>query len=194
MSTPYPQKLNSFHRSQEERFFYQQLVLNDKSALLLMINTPKGLFHAMWLQFGVSTTVAIFFYVLWTHYLQEYLVLSLIWKTHSFLARRKQSMMSAYRNFCNDSLRLDYACRRRNAFLLQSKWSFSVFVWISKKSAQPIRRRELSRIHQHLETRRNCFLGLLQFYNCNKATVLEPLHCLLDQTATWEWKAKHEDA
>ncbi len=41
------------------------------------------------------------------------------------------------------------------------------------------------------------FLGLLNFYSCflpNKVTVLEPLHRLLDQSATWQWGAKHESA
>lgn len=28
----------------------------------------------------------------------------------------------------------------------------------------------------------------------NKATIVEPLHCLLDQSTMWGWKAKHENA
>ncbi|XP_058879113.1 uncharacterized protein K02A2.6-like [Acipenser ruthenus] len=47
------------------------------------------------------------------------------------------------------------------------------------------------------KTELQAFLGLLNFYNCflcNKATILEPLHRLLDQSVKWEWKAKHEEA
>uniref|UniRef100_A0A671QI42 Reverse transcriptase RNase H-like domain-containing protein n=1 Tax=Sinocyclocheilus anshuiensis TaxID=1608454 RepID=A0A671QI42_9TELE len=47
------------------------------------------------------------------------------------------------------------------------------------------------------KTELQAFLGLLNFYSCflpNKATVLEPLHRLLDQSATWQWGAKHETA
>ncbi len=47
------------------------------------------------------------------------------------------------------------------------------------------------------KTELQAFLGLLHFYSCflpNKATVLEPLHRLLDQSATWQWGAKHVSA
>ncbi|KAK3508287.1 hypothetical protein QTP70_019514, partial [Hemibagrus guttatus] len=47
------------------------------------------------------------------------------------------------------------------------------------------------------KTEHQAFLGLLNFYSCflpNKATVLEPLHRLLDQSSTWQWGKKHEEA
>ncbi|RXN22450.1 Transposon Ty3-I Gag-Pol poly [Labeo rohita] len=47
------------------------------------------------------------------------------------------------------------------------------------------------------KTELQAFLGLLNFYSCflpNKATVLEPLHRLLDQSVPWWWEAKHEMA
>uniref|UniRef100_A0A8C1TTS7 Reverse transcriptase/retrotransposon-derived protein RNase H-like domain-containing protein n=1 Tax=Cyprinus carpio TaxID=7962 RepID=A0A8C1TTS7_CYPCA len=45
------------------------------------------------------------------------------------------------------------------------------------------------------KTELQAFLGPLNFYSCflpNKTTVLEPLHCLLDQPAIWQWEVKHK--
>ncbi|KAJ8403254.1 hypothetical protein AAFF_G00354710 [Aldrovandia affinis] len=47
------------------------------------------------------------------------------------------------------------------------------------------------------KTELQSFLGLLIFYSCflpNKATILEPLHRLLDQSASWQWSDAHKKA
>ncbi|XP_034780493.2 uncharacterized protein K02A2.6-like [Acipenser ruthenus] len=177
---------------------YQQLVLDETSAELLTVNTHKGLFRALRLQFGVSTAVAIFQRFMDTllagipgvkPYLDDILV------SGRTQAEHDERLQEVLQRFAHAGLRL----QKEKCYFAVKQVEFLGFC-VDQHGIHPTN--EKVRAIQDAPTPRNKtelqeFLGLLNFYNCflcNKATILEPLHRLLDQSVKWEWKAKHEEA
>lgn len=61
------------------------------------------------------------------------------------------------------------------------------------EKVEAIQKAPASKNKEELQT----FLGLLNFYSCflpHKATVLEPLHRLLDKQTKWTWSVAHNKA
>ncbi|KAJ8349046.1 hypothetical protein SKAU_G00276370 [Synaphobranchus kaupii] len=168
---------------------YQQLLLEDSAAELLTINTHRGLFRARRLQFGVSSAVAIFQRFMDTLLagitgVQLYLYDILI--TGKTVEEHNARLRTVLKHFAE-------------AGLLPSKLNSWVSVWIRMAFVLPLKSWRVFRKHHHPGTKRssNHSLGCATFiavFLCNKATVLEPLHRLLDQTATWQWTDTHEAA
>ncbi|KAI2667094.1 hypothetical protein H4Q32_031059 [Labeo rohita] len=146
---------------------YQQLPLDDEAADLLTINTHRGLFRARRLQFGVSTAVSIF---------QRFM--------DTLLAG-----IPGVQPYLDDILISGKTVEEHNARLRAVLKCDGIKPTCEKVDA--IRKAPSPRNKTELQA----FLGLLNFYSCflpNKATVLEPLHRLLDQSVPWRWEAKHE--
>ncbi len=177
---------------------YQQLPLDDISADLLTINTHRGLFQARRLQFGVSTAVSIFQRFMDTllagipgvqPYLDDILISGKTMEEHNARLR------AVLKCFAEAGLRL----KKEKSIFAAAQVEFLGFR-VDKDGIKPTC--EKVKAIQKAPPPRNktelqAFLGLLNFYSCflpNKATVLEPLHRLLDQSAMWQWEAKHESA
>lgn len=177
---------------------YQQLLLDDDAAELLTINTHRGLLRALRLQFGVSTAVSIF---------QRFMdtLLAGIPGVRPYL----DDILIAGRTQDEHDTRLDEVLHRfaeSGLRVQKEKCSFAVpeveylGFRVTKDGISPTGEKVAA--IQNAPTPSNktelqAFLGLLNFYNCflpNKATVLEPLHRLLDKSAAWKWTEKHSTA
>ncbi|XP_060774421.1 uncharacterized protein K02A2.6-like [Neoarius graeffei] len=146
---------------------YQQLVLDDAAAELLTINTHCGLFQARRLQFGVSTAVSIF---------QRFMDTLLAGIPEAGLRLQKEKSIFAASQVEFLGFRVDKDGVRPTSEKVEA----------IQKVPSPQNKTQLQ-----------SFLGLLNFYSCflpNKATVLEALHRLLDQSSTWHWNDEHEKA
>ncbi len=176
---------------------YQQLPLDDKAADLLTINTHRRLFRACRLQFGVSTAVSIFQRFMDTllagitgvqPYLDDILISGKTMEDHN---TRLRAVLK-----CLAEARLRQK-KKRKAFLPQVEFlGFHVDKDGIKPTCEKVEAIQKAPPPRN-KTELQAFLGLLNFYSCflpNKATVLEPLHHLLDQSATWQWRATHESA
>ncbi|KAL2086779.1 hypothetical protein ACEWY4_017838 [Coilia grayii] len=177
---------------------YQQLCVDEQAAELLTINTHRGLFRALRLQFGVSTAVSIFQRFMDTLLagipgVQPYLDDVLL--TGRTQGEHDQHLDEVLQRLAEAGLRLQ-----------KEKCSFGVteveFLGfrIDKDGIRPTTEK-VAAIQgapaPRNKTELQAFLGLLNFYNCflrNKATVLEPLHRLLDQSAAWKWTSEHATA
>uniref|UniRef100_A0A3B3RQE8 ribonuclease H n=1 Tax=Paramormyrops kingsleyae TaxID=1676925 RepID=A0A3B3RQE8_9TELE len=177
---------------------YQQLPLDNEAADLLTINTHRGLFRARRLQFGVSTAVSIFQRFMDTllagipgvqRYLDDILISGKTMEEHNARLR------AVLKCFAEAGLRL----KKEKSIFAATQVEFLGF-HVDKDGIKPtcekvdaIQKAPSPRNKTELQA----FLGLLNFYSCflpNKATVLEPLHRLLDQSVPWRWDAKHEMA
>lgn len=177
---------------------YQQLVLDDAAAELLTINTHRGLFRARRLQFGVSTAVSIFQRFMDTllagipgvqPYLDDILIAGKTIDEHNV------RLSAVLQRFTEAGLRL----QKEKSIFTTSQVEFLGFrvdkdgVRPTSEKVEAIQKAPSPRNKTELQS----FLGLLNFYSCflpNKATVLEPLHRLLDQSSTWRWTDDHEKA
>lgn len=168
---------------------YQQLVLDDATAELLTINTHHGLFLARHLQFGVSTAVSIFqrfmdILLAGIPGVQPYLDDILI--TGKTIDEHNVRLAAVLQRFTEAGLRL----QKENSILAGSQVEFLGFR-VDKDGVRPTNEK-VEAIQKALSPRNKTelqsFHGLLNFYSCflpNKATVLEPLHRLLDHSSTW---------
>ncbi|XP_051545274.1 uncharacterized protein K02A2.6-like [Myxocyprinus asiaticus] len=175
---------------------YLQLLLDDDAADLLTINTHRGLFWAQRLQFGVSTAVSIFQRFMDTllagipgvqPYLDDILISGKTIEEHNARLR------AVLKCFAEAGLRL----KKEKSIFAVTQVEFLGFredkvgIKPTREKVEAIQKAPLPRNKTELQA----FLGLLNFYSCflpNKVTILEPLHHLLDQSATWQWGAKRK--
>ncbi|XP_039590611.1 uncharacterized protein K02A2.6-like [Polypterus senegalus] len=176
---------------------YQQLVLDEPSAELLTINTHRGLYRAQRLQFGVSTAVAIFQRFMDTllagipgvqPYLDDILITGKTPEEHDTRLEKVLCRISEV------GLRL----QKEKCVFAATEVEFLGFR-VDKEGIHPTSEKVEAIMNAPAprnKTQLQAFLGLLNFYSFlpNKATILEPMHRLLDKSMAWHWAAAHDTA
>ncbi|UYV78632.1 K02A2.6-like, partial [Cordylochernes scorpioides] len=175
---------------------YQQLKVDETSAEILAINTPRGLYKVKRLPFGLNSAVGTFQRFMDTLlsgidgvavYLDDVLISGrdcddLKRKTEKVLLRFRESGLRLKREKCKFyvpeieflGMIIDHKGIRPSEGKLRA----------IKDAKPPSNKRELM-----------SFLGLLNYYERflnNKATVAEPLHRLLDSNNPWKWNKEHQ--
>lgn len=177
---------------------YQQLSVDEDTAMLLTVTTHKGLFKVTRLQFGVAVAVAIF-----QRYMEE--LLSGLEGVQCFLddiliggrtvAEHDDRLRRVLQRIQDDGLRLNAdkcAFRVKEVRYLGYRINkdgvrpLAEKVEAIKKAPEPTNKKELQ-----------SFLGALNFYGRflkGAAHVLEPLHRLLDKDKVWAWTKTEAEA
>uniref|UniRef100_A0A5S6QL73 RNA-directed DNA polymerase n=1 Tax=Trichuris muris TaxID=70415 RepID=A0A5S6QL73_TRIMR len=177
---------------------YQQLKVNDETAQLLTVNTPKGLMKVTRLPFGVDVAPSIFQRFMDTclagldgvkAYLDDVLITRRTEDEHwervdAVLQRLDKAGIRLQRDKCLFGVQeveyVGFRIDKLGVHPTQQK------VEAVQKAPTPTSNAELK-----------AFLGLFNFYSCfipGKAEVLEPLHRLLDAETVFSWKKSHEQA
>ncbi|XP_068149456.1 uncharacterized protein [Drosophila tropicalis] len=177
---------------------YQQLVVDEQSALMQTICTHKGYFKVTRLQFGISSAPGIFQSCIERilqnvsgvlPYFDDIIVMG---KSEEELAVRLNEVLS---RFDKAGLRL----RRDKCQFGVPSVEFLGFkidalgIRPCASKVEAIKCAPAPKDKKQLQA----FLGLINFYHAflpHKATVAEPLHRLLDKNAPWVWAHKHQDA
>ncbi|UYV80805.1 K02A2.6-like, partial [Cordylochernes scorpioides] len=175
---------------------YQQLKVDETSAEILAINTPRGLYKVKRLPFGLNSAVGTFQRFMDTLlsgidgvavYLDDVLISGrdcddLKIKTEKVLLRFRESGLCLKKEKCHFyvpeieflGMIIDHKGINPSEEKLRA----------IKDARPPSNKRELM-----------SFLGLLNYYERflnNKATVAEPLHRLLDSNSPWKWNKEHQ--
>ncbi|KFD67429.1 hypothetical protein M514_20465 [Trichuris suis] len=177
---------------------YQQLRVDDETAELLTLNTPKGLMEMTRLPFGVDVAPSIFQRFMDTcmaglegvkAYLDDVLITGRSEEEHwkrveDVLARLSEVGVRLRRDKCIFGVKeVEYLGFRIDS---QGVHPTAEKVEAIQKAPSPTNKTELQ-----------AFLGLLNFYSSflpGKAEVLEPLHRLLDNKSIFVWQEQHEQA
>lgn len=177
---------------------YTQVVVSDKTAKLLTLNTCKGLYSVHRLAFGVKACPGIF----------QRLMTSLLAGTPGVavliddiiisgrtLTEMSQRLDTVLHRIENSGLRLN----RDKCKFARQQVEFLGFV-IDADGIHPAQ----SKVQSIMNTpepknvqQLQAFLGLYNFYERfipHKATVLEPLHRLLDKSKTWQWTDQEQNS
>ncbi|UYV74594.1 hypothetical protein LAZ67_12000217 [Cordylochernes scorpioides] len=177
---------------------YQQLKVDDESSEILTINTPRGLYRVKRLPFGLNSAVGTFQRFMDTLlmgidgvavYLDDVLISGincgdLMKKTEKVLLRFKEAGLRLKRNKCKFYVpEIEFlGMKIDNKGIHPSEEKLRAI----KDARPPSNKKELM-----------SFLGLLNYYDRflrNKATVVEPLHRLLDSNNPWKWNREHQRA
>ncbi|XP_055680279.1 uncharacterized protein K02A2.6-like [Lutzomyia longipalpis] len=177
---------------------YQQLLVDDKTAEILTINTHKGLFRVKRMPFGISAAPGIFQKFMETLlagipgtqvYLDDILVVAQNEKEHS---ERIEKVLQKL--------------QKANLTVKKEKCRFGVkeleFVGykIDDQGIHPTRDHVKDIVQTpppQNKTELKAFLGIINFYGRfikDRASVAECLHRLLDDGAEWKWKVEHQRA
>ncbi|KFD59948.1 hypothetical protein M514_27867, partial [Trichuris suis] len=177
---------------------YLQLPVDNASAEAQTIITHRGAFKVKRLQFGVSIAPGIFQQVMdealndvpgVTPYFDDILVRA---STSQELASRLKQVLQIFR-------KLGFRAKKEKCLIGVKTVDFLGYridasgIHPSASKLEAIHKAPAPQNQQELQA----FLGLLNFYNSflrDKATVAEPLHCLLDKTAKWKWTDEHEES
>jgi len=170
---------------------YQQLVVDDSTQEMLTINTHRGLFKVKRLAFGISSAPGLFQRVMETilHglpgvvvFLDDILVVGSTKKEHDERLRMVLARLQAA------GLRL----KADKCMICVAQVVFLGHL-ISAKGIQPLADKVAAIQGVHTPERAEdvkVFLGMLQYYGRflpGLATVVEPLHRLLDKGHSWKW-------
>ncbi|UYV70463.1 K02A2.6-like, partial [Cordylochernes scorpioides] len=177
---------------------YQQLKVDDESSEILTINTPRGLYRVKRLPFGLNSAVGTFQRFMDTLlmgidgvavYLDDVLIAGsncedLKKKTEKVLLRFKEAGLRLKRNKCKFYVpEIEFlGMKIDNKGIHPSEEKLRAI----KDARPPSNKKELM-----------SFLGLLNYHERflrNKATVVEPLHRLLDSNNPWKWNREHQRA
>ncbi|UYV72488.1 K02A2.6-like [Cordylochernes scorpioides] len=177
---------------------YQQLKVDDESSEILTINTPRGLYRVKRLPFGLNSAVGTFQRFMDTLlmgidgvavYLDDVLISGincgdLMKKTEKVILRFKEAGLRLKRNKCKFYVsEIEFlGMKIDNKGIHPSEEKLRAI----KDARPPSNKKELMP-----------FLGLLNYYERflrNKATVVEPLHRLLDSNNPWKWNREHQRA
>ncbi|UYV70981.1 K02A2.6-like, partial [Cordylochernes scorpioides] len=177
---------------------YQQLKVDDESSEILTINTPRGLYRVKRLPFGLNSAVGTFQRFMDTLlmgidgvavYLDDVLISGincgdLLKKTEKVILRFKEAGLGLKRNKCKFYVpEIEFlGMKIDNKGIHPSEEKLRTI----KDARPPSNKKELM-----------SFLGLLNYYERflrNKATVVEPLHRLLDSNNPWKWNREHQRA
>lgn len=179
-------------------YAYLQLKVDERSAEILTLNTPKGLYKVKRLPFGISASSSIFQQCMDNILLGIPGVSALLddviiggpnvqehdKRLEEVLQRLSSSGLKLKREKCvikvTDIEFLGYRVDAQGIHPTDSK------VNAIKKAPKPKNKKELQ-----------AFLGLYNFYERflpKKSTILEPLHRLLDDKTRWKWTNAHDQA
>ncbi|XP_043063528.1 uncharacterized protein K02A2.6-like [Drosophila ficusphila] len=177
---------------------YQQLVVDENTALMQTITTHKGAFKVTRLQFGISSAPGIFQSCIERilqnisgvlPYFDDIVIMG---KSEEELASRLNEVLT----------RMDQAGLRLRKEKCQFGVSSIEFLGF-KVDALGIRPSadKVKAIHEAPPPKEKkqlqAFLGLTNFYHSflpKKATIAEPLHRLLDKNVPWTWRPVHQKA
>ncbi|KRX27995.1 Transposon Tf2-8 polyprotein [Trichinella nelsoni] len=177
---------------------YQQLKVDESTEELLTLNTPRGLMKVCRLPFGVNVAPAIFQRLMDTHladiagvkpYLDDILI------SGSSKEEHDERLKKVLQRLVKLGLRL----KKEKCVLATDEVEFLGFR-INARGIQPTQDK-VKAIHAAPRptnrTELQAFLGLVNFYSCfmpRKASIVEPLHLLLDKKQKWIWGEQHERA
>ncbi|KRZ71620.1 Transposon Tf2-11 polyprotein [Trichinella papuae] len=177
---------------------YQQLQVDEITEELLTLNTPRGLMKVCRLPFGVNVAPAIFQRLMDTHladiagvkpYLDDILISGSTKEEHD------ERLKKVLQRLVKLGLRL----KKEKCVLATDEVEFLGFR-INARGVQPTQDK-VKAIHAAPRptnrTELQAFLGLVNFYSCfmpRKASIVEPLHRLLDKKQKWIWGKQHERA
>ncbi|UYV70210.1 K02A2.6-like [Cordylochernes scorpioides] len=177
---------------------YQQLKVDDESSEILTINTPRGLYRVKRLPFGLNSAVGTFQRFMDTLlmgidgvavYLDDVLISGincgdLMKKTEKVLLRFMEAGLRLKRNKCKFYVpEIEFLGMKIDNKGIHPSEEKLIAI---KDARPPSNKKELM-----------SFLGLLNYYERflrNKATVVEPLHRLLDSNNPWKWNREHQRA
>lgn len=177
---------------------YQQLRVDEKSALAQTIITHKGAFKVNRLQFGISSAPAIF-----QRFIESILsgLTTVLPYFDDILIKAKTTneLVSTLKQVLLRFRKAGITLSSEKCTLISTSVDFLGFVVTSdglrpnpdkvkaiQDAPEPVNKEQLQ-----------AFLGLLNFYHSflrNKATVAEPLHRLLDKNVKWHWNQYHRHA
>lgn len=177
---------------------YTQLKVSNETADLLTINTQKGLYRMKRLPYGLKACPGIFQRIMSTTLagirgvtvlLDDILISGKNAEEHNC---RLEKVLACLKKI---GLRLN----KKKCKLGTDKVEFLGYV-VDEKGIHPSNKKVL--MIANAKKPRNvkevqAFLGLLNFYERfikDKATLLEPLHRLLDKNAKWKWGSAEEEA
>uniref|UniRef100_A0A5S6QHL3 Reverse transcriptase domain-containing protein n=1 Tax=Trichuris muris TaxID=70415 RepID=A0A5S6QHL3_TRIMR len=177
---------------------YQQLKVDEQTAELLTLNTPKGLLQMTRLPFGIDVAPSIFQRFMDTclagldgvkAYLDDVLIMG------RSEAEHRERVKAVLERLDKAGVRL----KRDKCFFGVDEVEYLGFR-IDKQGLHPTAEK-VEAIQKapnpRSKTELQAFLGLLNFYSSfipGKADVLEPLHRLLDTKTAFTWKKTHEQA
>ena len=177
---------------------YQQLLLDEPSKKLVVINTPKGLFQYNRLPFGISSAPGIFQRVMDTLlqgivgivvYLDDILI------TGSSNAEHLASLKEVLTRLEKAGLRLN---QKRSQFLAPSITYLGYR--IDSEGLHPTEdklKAVQSAPQPNNVTELKAYLGLLTYYGRflpHLPSVLAPLYALLHQSAEWQWGSTEQES
>lgn len=177
---------------------YQQLRVDEESAMAQAIITHRGAFKVKRLQFGISVAPAIFQNFMDTllagidgifPYFDDILIIA------SNANELRDRLQHVLKRLMDAGIRL----KEEKCVLCTTSIQFLGYQ-IDQFGLHPLRNK-VKAIHDapipENKQQLQAFLGLLNFYNTflkDKATVAEPLHRLLDSKNTWNWTNLHTKA
>lgn len=178
-----------------------QLPVDEETSKILTINTPRGLFQGKRLPYGIKSAPNIFQRVMATVLAGlkgagAYLDILIAGDSEEQLEERVNKV---FERIYNAGLRL-----KKNKCILNTDAVEYLGYEVNAQGVHPIKRRIKEKVEAIQKApapvnkeEPQAFLGLLNFYSCflsHKATVLEPLHRLLDKQTKWVWSAVHDKA
>ncbi|XP_026288932.1 uncharacterized protein LOC113213921 [Frankliniella occidentalis] len=177
---------------------YLQIPVDEESSMLMVVNSKRGLFRPTTLQFGVKTAPAIF----------QRIMDGLLGKLEGVVAYQDNVYIFA-------SSFPQYVSRLENALLVLSQAGLRLntekctFITdsleilgflVDAKGIHPTQEKCQAILDAPVpadEKALQSLLGIISFYSRffkGKATILEPLHRLLDKGASFQWGKPHEEA
>lgn len=177
---------------------YTQVVVDDETAKLLTLNTCKGLYTVHRLAFGVKACPGIF-QRLMTSLLAGIPGVAVLIDDIIVSGRTAPEMLQRLDAVLQRVDRAGLRLNKHKCKFAKERVEFLGFV-IDAEGIHPapskvdsIQQTPAPRNKQELQA----FLGLYNFYERfipHKATLLEPLHRLLDKTQSWQWTEREQTA
>ena len=177
---------------------YAQLSLDEASQELLTFNTQKGLFAPTRLTFGSRVAAAVFQRFIETEL--KGIPRTVAYQDDTLLsgtdvAQHDQILTQVLDRLVQKGLKL----KKEKCYVSKPSVDFLGFR-IDSTGVHPLDEK-IKSIRDAPppvdKAQLQSFLGLVNYYACfmpNKATVLEPLHRLLDAHAKWSWTKSHQDS
>ena len=177
---------------------YTQVPVDDKTAKLLTLNTCKGLFAVHRLAFGVKASPGIFQRIM-SSLLANMPGVAVLLDDIIITGRSYEEMYNRLDIVLNCIAKAGLRLNKDKCRFAQNSVEFLGFV-IDAEGIRPA----ASKIEAIMNTpvpknvqQLQAFLGLYNFYERfipHKATMLEPLHRLLDKKTSWKWTETEQDA
>lgn len=177
---------------------YTQLRVSEETANLLTINTPKGLYKMKRLPYGLKACPGIFQRVMETT-LAGIKGVTILLDDILISGRNSEEHNSRLEKVLQHLKDVGLRLNKKKCKIATNRVEFLGYV-VDENGIHPSEKKV--RLITDAKKPKNvkelqAFLGLLNFYERfikDKATLLEPLHRLLDQNAEWKWNMAEEEA